>query len=132
MVLDKGFAWDGRTFGSLSQVANAVTGTSWNGHRFFGLRSAKGQGSKRKGARPSTDEHRQPEFDHSKDLGRAESKDNRSGASKDIGRGQSERPVAKAKCPGGHVIRCRVSIPEPKPPVPVEGEPRQNIVEGSP
>jgi hypothetical protein len=26
MVLDKGFAWNGRTFGSLSQVAKAVTG----------------------------------------------------------------------------------------------------------
>jgi hypothetical protein len=41
MVLDKGFAWNGQTFGSLSQVAKAVTGTSWNGHRFFGLRSKK-------------------------------------------------------------------------------------------
>jgi hypothetical protein len=43
MVLDKGFAWNGRTFGSLSQVAKAITGTSWNGHRFFGLRSTKDQ-----------------------------------------------------------------------------------------
>jgi hypothetical protein len=41
MVLDKGFAWNGETFGSLSQVAKAITGTSWNGHRFFGLRSTK-------------------------------------------------------------------------------------------
>jgi hypothetical protein len=132
MVLDKGFAWNGKTFGSLSQVAKAITGASWNGHRFFGLRSVKGQGSKRRGARPSTDEHRQREFDHSKDLGRAEFKDNRRGASKGIGRSQSERPVGKARCPGGHVTRCRVSIPEPKPPVPVEGEPRQNIAEACP
>jgi hypothetical protein len=43
MVLDMGFAWNGRTFGSLSQVAKAITGTSWNGHRFFGLRSTKYQ-----------------------------------------------------------------------------------------
>jgi hypothetical protein len=43
MVLNEGFAWNGRTFGSLSQVAKAITGTSWNGHRFFGLRSTKGQ-----------------------------------------------------------------------------------------
>ena len=28
MVLDKGFAWNGRTFGSLSQVARAITGAS--------------------------------------------------------------------------------------------------------
>jgi hypothetical protein len=41
MVLDKGFAWNGQTFGSLSQVAKAITGTCWNGHRFFGLRSTK-------------------------------------------------------------------------------------------
>ena len=29
-----------RRYGSLSQVAKAMTGTSWNGHRFFGLRTA--------------------------------------------------------------------------------------------
>jgi hypothetical protein len=40
MILDKGFAWNGETYGSLSQVAKAMTGTSWNGHRFFGLRTA--------------------------------------------------------------------------------------------
>ena len=39
MILDKGFAWNGETYGSLSQVAKAMTGTSWNGHRFFGLRT---------------------------------------------------------------------------------------------
>jgi hypothetical protein len=43
MVLNKGFAWNGQTFGSLSQVTKAITGTSWNGHRFFGLRSTKDQ-----------------------------------------------------------------------------------------
>ena len=41
MVLEKGFAWNGRSYGSLSQIAKAMTGTSWNGHRFFGLRTAK-------------------------------------------------------------------------------------------
>jgi hypothetical protein len=41
MVLERGFAWNGETFGSLSQIAKAMTGTSWNGHRFFGLRTAK-------------------------------------------------------------------------------------------
>jgi hypothetical protein len=120
MVLDEGFAWNGQTFGSLSQVAKAVTGTSWNGHRFFGLRSVKGQGSIRKGAHPGSDEHGQREFDHSKDLGRAEFKGVRRGASKGIGRGQSERSVAKAK------------IPEPKPAVLVDGEPRRDSVEGCP
>jgi Protein of unknown function (DUF2924)/Homeodomain-like domain len=37
MILEEGFAWNGQTFGSLSQIAKAMTGTSWNGHRFFGL-----------------------------------------------------------------------------------------------
>ena len=41
MVLEEGFAWNGETYGSLSQIAKAMTGTSWNGHRFFGLRTAK-------------------------------------------------------------------------------------------
>ena len=40
MVLDVGFAWNGATYTSLSQVAKAITGTNWNGHRFFGLRKA--------------------------------------------------------------------------------------------
>ena len=38
MVLAKGFAWHGNTYDSLSQVAFAITGTRWNGPRFFGLR----------------------------------------------------------------------------------------------
>jgi hypothetical protein len=38
MVLTDGFAWKGKTYSSLSQVAFAITGTRWNGPRFFGLR----------------------------------------------------------------------------------------------
>jgi len=49
MVLERGFAWNGETYGSLSQVAKAMTGTSWNGHRFFGLRTAKSDRSARAG-----------------------------------------------------------------------------------
>jgi hypothetical protein len=41
MVLEHGFAWNGQTFGSLSHIARAMTGTNWNGHRFFGLRQGK-------------------------------------------------------------------------------------------
>ena len=37
-VLAEGFAWNGKTYSSLSQVAFAITGTRWNGPRFFGLR----------------------------------------------------------------------------------------------
>lgn len=38
MVLDEGFAFAGKTYDSLSEVAFAITGTNWNGPRFFGLR----------------------------------------------------------------------------------------------
>jgi hypothetical protein len=40
MVLEKGFAWNGKSYSSLSQIAKAMTSTAWNGHRFFGLRTA--------------------------------------------------------------------------------------------
>src|SRR3977135_2133305 len=38
MVMSDGFAWNGQTYDSLSKVAFAITGTRWNGPRFFGLR----------------------------------------------------------------------------------------------
>jgi hypothetical protein len=38
MVMADGFAWNGQTYDSLSKVALAITGTKWNGPRFFGLR----------------------------------------------------------------------------------------------
>src|SRR3989449_10627595 len=39
MVMSDGFAWHGQTYDSLSKVAFAITGTNWNGPRFFGLRN---------------------------------------------------------------------------------------------
>jgi Protein of unknown function (DUF2924) len=39
MVMADGFAHDGKTFSSLSEIASDITGTNWNGPRFFGLRS---------------------------------------------------------------------------------------------
>jgi hypothetical protein len=38
LVLDKGFAWHGETYPSLSAIARAITGTNWNGWAFFGLK----------------------------------------------------------------------------------------------
>jgi hypothetical protein len=38
MVLADGFAWNGQTYRSLSEVAFAITGTKWNGPRFFGIK----------------------------------------------------------------------------------------------
>ncbi len=38
-VLDAGFKYDGKTWRSLSAIANAVSGTSWNGFLFFNLQT---------------------------------------------------------------------------------------------
>jgi len=40
-VLDEGFAYEGKTYESLSVIARLITGTRWNGPRFFGLRGEK-------------------------------------------------------------------------------------------
>jgi Protein of unknown function (DUF2924) len=37
-VLEHGFAYQGQRFGSLSLIAQRVTGTRWNGFHFFGLK----------------------------------------------------------------------------------------------
>jgi hypothetical protein len=37
-VLAEGFAYEGKTFCNLSEIAVLITGTRWNGPRFFGLR----------------------------------------------------------------------------------------------
>lgn len=37
-VLEQGFRYAGSDYRSLSQIARAITGTRWNGLRFFGLR----------------------------------------------------------------------------------------------
>jgi hypothetical protein len=37
-ITPDGYVWQDRTYSSLSAVARAITGTSWNGLRFFGLR----------------------------------------------------------------------------------------------
>ena len=37
-VLEKGYAWEGRVYRSLTPIATAITGTKWSGPRFFGLR----------------------------------------------------------------------------------------------
>jgi hypothetical protein len=40
-VMKDGFDWQGRKFKSLSAVARTITGTQWNGYRFFGLREGR-------------------------------------------------------------------------------------------
>ncbi len=36
-VLGDTFSWGGKEYGSLSEIARAITGTRWSGPRFFGL-----------------------------------------------------------------------------------------------
>ncbi len=40
-VLEDGYAYQGQTYDSLSVIARLITGTRWNGPRFFGLRTDK-------------------------------------------------------------------------------------------
>jgi len=36
-VMEKGFLYDGQTYGSLSEIARTITGARWSGPRFFGI-----------------------------------------------------------------------------------------------
>jgi hypothetical protein len=45
-----GYLWRETTYPSLSTIARVITGTAWNGHRFFGLRPGR---NRREDIRPS-------------------------------------------------------------------------------
>jgi hypothetical protein len=49
VVLEKGFAWEGRSYSSLSEIAFEITGTKWSGPRFFGLRAGAAGGKDHEG-----------------------------------------------------------------------------------
>lgn len=36
-ALEKGFSYNGKSYKSLSAIANEITGTRWNGKKFFGV-----------------------------------------------------------------------------------------------
>lgn len=42
LVGEEGFEYDGRQFGSLSHIAEEITGAHWSGPRFFGLKKRSG------------------------------------------------------------------------------------------
>jgi hypothetical protein len=42
-VVPDGYVWRENTYASLSTIARAITGTAWNGPRFFGLRTQRGE-----------------------------------------------------------------------------------------
>lgn len=39
IALEKGFGYNGKNYKSLSAIANEITGTRWNGKKFFGVAS---------------------------------------------------------------------------------------------
>src|SRR4051812_22487139 len=43
IVLRDGYEFEGRKYKSLSAIARDITGTRWNGYRFFGLREVQRQ-----------------------------------------------------------------------------------------
>src|SRR5215218_5494380 len=45
VVTDGGYAYAGKAYTSLSEIARLITGTNWNGPRFFGLRQQKRPGA---------------------------------------------------------------------------------------
>jgi len=47
-ITEGGFVWQGKTDDSLSAIAREITGSRWNGPRFFGLRPAEKAGPARK------------------------------------------------------------------------------------
>ena len=60
MVVEGGFAWNDQILPSLSAAAKAITGTTWNGNRFFGVRRGGTQQKSvgRKQSRRATEECR--------------------------------------------------------------------------
>jgi hypothetical protein len=63
LVVPSGFCWQGKTYDSLSTIAKTITGTGWNGPRFFGLRSTKmhDQEAEWKAGLASVDRDRKPQ-----------------------------------------------------------------------
>jgi len=46
LVDEDGFEWTGARYRSLSAIAKAITGTSWNGWTFFGVKRGKAGGGR--------------------------------------------------------------------------------------
>ena len=65
-VVPGGFVWQGTTYPSLSTIARAITGTSWNGPRFFNICAANGAKRKTKSAAAAKHprHHRVPAASH--------------------------------------------------------------------
>jgi Protein of unknown function (DUF2924) len=55
IVVPDGYIWRENTYPSLSTIARAITGTAWNGPRFFGLRTAGNSGENAGNSQPIGD-----------------------------------------------------------------------------
>ena len=51
-VVPNGYVWREASYASLSTIARAITGTAWNGPRFFGLRTRSDEAKLRLAAKP--------------------------------------------------------------------------------
>jgi Protein of unknown function (DUF2924) len=54
-VLDDGYLWNGSKHASLSTIARLMTGTHWNGWRFFGIDRSRNQQAKAKAGKHGCD-----------------------------------------------------------------------------
>src|SRR5712691_2483671 len=59
-VAPEGYVWEGTSYSSLSAIARAITGTVWNGPRFFAVNPAPGNGPPVHGRRRARSAETQP------------------------------------------------------------------------
>src|SRR5262252_7846363 len=57
-IVPGGYVWHETTYASLSTIARAITGTAWNGPRFFGLRTRRDES--KMPAKPATPDPSRP------------------------------------------------------------------------
>jgi hypothetical protein len=43
LIVEEGFSYEGKDYTNLSEIARLITGTRWNGPRFFGLRRTRAE-----------------------------------------------------------------------------------------
>ncbi len=80
MVTRDGYVWGGDRYASLSAIAKTITGTSWNGWTFFGVKRPTGR-NKNASRRPAVE--KVPADDDARDAGSAITRTARAGASSD-------------------------------------------------
>src|SRR5258707_7911759 len=56
-VVPGGYVWREATYASLTTIARAITGTAWNGPRFFGLRDGVNRPDEIEGDQTGTHAH---------------------------------------------------------------------------